>query len=313
MSESRVRPFPAAALVHALDLFLLGTFFAAHYFALVTKQQFVLGVPWPIAMSGLFAFALFVLALLNALSFVCTRVRLCSALLTSLLLAIIAAVHLSRVATHAIPMQILGHSVSPSSSLHILFFAVPLCFANLWLTITYSNSSTAKADPSNVFPLLYRTIQESPPHIAKLLGLATFAIVATPTAIVALCIAHAFLVTDGLFTCEQINELAWIGFVGGQGAIISVLSRIRVRDDEKQCKNGLNLYFLRGLCRPVIGMTFAHFSYFLLHIGLLTVPTSDSKEYSPMFVYVTVAFVAGFSERFATNLLTFATDTDRSS
>lgn len=140
-------------------------------------------------------------------------------------------------------------------------------------------------------------LNASPPLMTALLGIAVSATVTIPSAMVGVSLASRYLATDYLFSQEDIMRLAWVGIVGAQGAAVSLIIRLAslVRDDQPPA-----LHFLNGLLKPFVGMSFAHLSYMVFASGLIAKPAVEKRDF---YFYVAVAFVAGFSERFARDLV----------
>jgi len=130
-----------------------------------------------------------------------------------------------------------------------------------------------------------------------LLGMTVSALFAIPIAMLGVGLANRYFATDYLFSKEDIIRIAWVGVVGAQGAALSLILRLGslVRDDQPPA-----LHFLNGLLKPFIGMSFAHLSYMVFASGLIAKPALGNRDY---YFYVAVAFVAGFSERFAKDLM----------
>lgn len=86
---------------------------------------------------------------------------------------------------------------------------------------------------------------------------------------------------------------------GAIGAFVSVLQRISAEKSKFTVHYDLGkrtLYML-GSYRPVLGAVFGTFTYFVLASGILqTKPLHDTSK--ALYYYGTLAFVAGFSERF---------------
>ncbi|MDJ0658195.1 MAG: hypothetical protein QNJ42_01760 [Crocosphaera sp.] len=110
---------------------------------------------------------------------------------------------------------------------------------------------------------------------------------------------------------EMMITLAILCFVGGStGSIISILSRLskyREVQDEKQLQESLTP-ILVGLCKPMIGGTFGLLIYALLAGGILPLQfryTNDEKRQDLRWLsFYSVAFVVGFSERLAKDIIT---------
>ena len=88
---------------------------------------------------------------------------------------------------------------------------------------------------------------------------------------------------------------------GALGAFVSVLQRISSSDKTKFTVHydlGKRTLYMLGSYRPVLGAVFGIFTYFVLASGILqTKKLPDSR--TALYYYGSLAFVAGFSERFA--------------
>jgi len=120
-------------------------------------------------------------------------------------------------------------------------------------------------------------------------------------ALVALAaVASTFLNVPGAILRALVLSLA----AGALGAVVSVLSRTTFGEFELDLltieAGDDNLRLLGGL-RPVVGAIFGAASYVLIASTLLPVePRPDGSNVT--YVYVAVAFLAGFSERFAQDM-----------
>ena len=148
-----------------------------------------------------------------------------------------------------------------------------------------------------LFQRIVDRLQSSPPLLTAMLGIALAGTVAIPLLMLGVGLAKQYLASPSLFAEEDIVRLAWVGVVGAQGSTISLIMRLRklVKDDQPSV-----LHFLNGLLKPFIGMSFAQFSYMVFASGLIAKPSVGERDF---YFYVAVAFVAGFSERFAKDLM----------
>ncbi len=97
---------------------------------------------------------------------------------------------------------------------------------------------------------------------------------------------------------------------GAVGAVVSVLSRMGATPGPGRGQ-GFTIDFevgrksvrKLGALRPLTGAVFALALYFALKSNLLSIPVPDSPD-SPVYFYLVVGFVAGFSERVTKVLLT---------
>ena len=88
---------------------------------------------------------------------------------------------------------------------------------------------------------------------------------------------------------------------GALGAFVSVLQRISSSDKTKFTVHydlGKRTLYMLGSYRPVLGAVFGIFTYFVLAGGILQMKTLPDTR-TALYYYGSLAFVAGFSERFA--------------
>ncbi len=88
---------------------------------------------------------------------------------------------------------------------------------------------------------------------------------------------------------------------GGIGAVVSVMSRMTFGELVLDYEAGSTILRMLGVFRPLIGMVMGTAMWVLSESGVLTIgpSTSDKRQY----FYVLVAFLAGFSERWAQDML----------
>jgi hypothetical protein len=86
---------------------------------------------------------------------------------------------------------------------------------------------------------------------------------------------------------------------GAIGAFVSVLQRI-TSDKSKFTVHydlGKRTLYMLGSYRPVLGAVFGGFTYFVLASGILETKSPDNPSIT-LYYYGSLAFIAGFSERF---------------
>jgi gluconate kinase len=95
----------------------------------------------------------------------------------------------------------------------------------------------------------------------------------------------------------KVEALLLCAGAGSVGALVSVLSRMSLGDDEFSIDFEVGRPLLRrlGLYKPFVGSVFSVATYFLVAGGLLPSETSSGD---PLFFYGILGFLAGFSERF---------------
>jgi tetrahydromethanopterin S-methyltransferase subunit G len=97
---------------------------------------------------------------------------------------------------------------------------------------------------------------------------------------------------------SNLHEIVLSAAAGAIGAFVSVLQRMASEKSKFVIHYDLGkrtLYML-GSYRPVLGAVFGVFTYFVLASGVLG--TSPPTDANPLYYYGSLAFVAGFSERF---------------
>ncbi|NEQ30330.1 MAG: hypothetical protein F6K04_04910, partial [Leptolyngbya sp. SIO4C5] len=116
-------------------------------------------------------------------------------------------------------------------------------------------------------------------------------------------IDELFEVIQQSFNTVDIPLILVVMATGALGSFVSVI----VRADEfvtKQSVNQLDLFYI-GFFRPLVGMTFAFFLVALLESGLFVnfLSTSEIKPSQKIYLYITISFVAGFSERLVRDIM----------
>jgi hypothetical protein len=93
-------------------------------------------------------------------------------------------------------------------------------------------------------------------------------------------------------------------FVGGAlGAMVSVMSRITRNRPDLNFEAGASTLLKRGILRPFIGTVFGLFVYFVLASTFFRVEI-PRNTLGQFYLFSAVGFLAGFSERFAQDVLT---------
>lgn len=143
-------------------------------------------------------------------------------------------------------------------------------------------------------PLLF--LRTGHPAIQVLLGLATNLYLALPFALALLSSAVNTIYIPG----ESKSTYMLVGIAGAIGSIVSILVRIQDFDDQKA--EHRSILFFTGFFKPMIGIASALFALMVLKAGLMPIrlPATEAQ----IFFFVALAFVAGFSERLAGDLVT---------
>lgn len=84
--------------------------------------------------------------------------------------------------------------------------------------------------------------------------------------------------------------------MGALGSAVSVI--VRANKFIEQCKEGQSDLFFTGFFRPIVGMSFAIFAVALIESGVFSgIFTIAKQENRNVYLYMAIAFIAGFSER----------------
>ncbi len=132
------------------------------------------------------------------------------------------------------------------------------------------------------------------PQVAVVLGLVGSLLTFGPSGYLMTLLSERLLAGNGLVSNKDFMGIIWVGLIGAHGSALSIV--VRLRDFSK--RQPPLMAFFTGLFKPFIGMSFAQLSYSLLKSGLLPINVSPS-----MWLYITVGFLAGFSERLAKDLV----------
>jgi ABC-type branched-subunit amino acid transport system permease subunit len=106
-----------------------------------------------------------------------------------------------------------------------------------------------------------------------------------------------------------IHWATWVAAViaGSVGAVVSVVQRINAGDFELEYDVGRPYAFFLGGLRPLIGAAFALAISFAFTSGMMHLPISGTdRQANERYAILVVAFLAGFSERWAQDTLATA-------
>jgi hypothetical protein len=85
---------------------------------------------------------------------------------------------------------------------------------------------------------------------------------------------------------------------------VSVMTRMTRDQLSLNYESGVTTIRILGVIRPLLGALFGGALYLLLAGGLLTVAQTPKDETKLIYFYTGIAFVAGFSERWAQDVVT---------
>jgi hypothetical protein len=132
-----------------------------------------------------------------------------------------------------------------------------------------------------------------------ILGMATLLFVAIPLGgLLLLLFNHYYRLSQGGLGVN-VPQLASVGLAGALGSMVSIMARLN--DFSPVRVENRSVVFFTGFFKPVIGMSFGMFVFAALNGGLL--PPIIKRD-DPYFGYavVALAFLSGFSERFAQDI-----------
>ena len=142
----------------------------------------------------------------------------------------------------------------------------------------------------------------SPPtHVIRGLGTLLFTLIPLPfvaTMIVQTYYPKLVATYNRLFGSDATELVLVIAIAGAVGSAVSIM--VRIQDNESLKENDPTILFLIGLFKPIIGVAFALFVFAVLKSQLLPVQVVTPNEY---YFFTALAFVAGFSERFAKDIV----------
>ncbi|MES2791725.1 MAG: hypothetical protein V4719_19045 [Planctomycetota bacterium] len=95
--------------------------------------------------------------------------------------------------------------------------------------------------------------------------------------------------------------MAIVGIAGAIGSIVSIM--VRIADFTKSSITDRSILFMTGAFKPVIGCAFAIFAFAAIKSKVIPLATEPVSE---PYLAIALAFVSGFSERFAPDVVTAA-------
>ncbi|WP_414586374.1 hypothetical protein [Scytonema sp. PCC 10023] len=103
---------------------------------------------------------------------------------------------------------------------------------------------------------------------------------------------------------ENIAIIILAGSAGALGSLISILTRIKEYDSEKY--EDASLPIIIGAFKPIIGASFGILLVTLISSNTLPIKVDESIPGKKQYFYYSVAFLIGFSERFARDIVSRA-------
>ncbi len=141
-------------------------------------------------------------------------------------------------------------------------------------------------------PKILRLIRSGTPPTRVILGLGVLLYCVIPVLGFA-----PILIGQGQFLGVDSSTLLLVALSGAIGSIVSIM--VRIRDFARLQDPDPFLHFFTGLFKPVVGVSFALFVFAVLNAGILPISVEETKQ---LYFFAAIAFVSGFSERFATDV-----------
>lgn len=148
-----------------------------------------------------------------------------------------------------------------------------------------------------IYPSLKWALTSSPiPAVRVMTGLLIVVTMAIPMlgATVFLLRAH-FADLNG--PAVDLDDLLLFGIFGAAGSVVSIMVRI---DEFNRWPPDPSILFFTGLFKPIIGFWFAIFVLLVLNSGIVQISAGEDRQ---IYFYLAISFIAGFSERFARDIV----------
>jgi hypothetical protein len=147
-----------------------------------------------------------------------------------------------------------------------------------------------------IYPSLRWALTSSPiPAVRVMTGLLIVLGVAIPMLAVTVFLLRAH-VADLNSPTLDLDDLILFGIFGAAGSVISIMVRI---DEFNRWPPDPSILFFTGLFKPIIGFFFAIFVLLALNSGIVQISLTEERQ---AYFFMAIAFIAGFSERFARDI-----------
>ncbi len=153
----------------------------------------------------------------------------------------------------------------------------------------------------------WRVLRSGTPATQVILGLATLLFVLSVVSVVVVTEGDRFLTLTlpsqaQLFGID-VSLLILVALAGALGGMVSIMARIQ--DFAQKTNVDSSVLFFTGLFKPVVGMAFAMFVFAVIEGGVLPLAVILEKK---RYFFMALAFVSGFSERFARDVVSKVED-----
>ncbi|MFZ3019840.1 MAG: hypothetical protein WA056_15440 [Gallionella sp.] len=143
--------------------------------------------------------------------------------------------------------------------------------------------------------LVLAAIRGKSPAVRVVLGLGVLLYFVIPLLVLSSVWLKDFRTIFGI----EVEMLGLVAFSGALGSIVSIMVRLHQFADAKSSDHAIE--FFTGLFKPIVGSAFALFIFVVLSSGLIPIAIQTEKA---LYFFAALSFVAGFSERFAQDIVT---------
>ena len=247
---------------------------------------------------GLLALLLF----LNLYSIYTKRRYQIAHLASGIFILIVGFIHAHRIFDYT-KFSFFGSCLSQDVSTWAASILLPIAALNIYTSFYAGHNNVHNADQKGLrliqriaFLRIKLNHRRVSPYTATILGLGAAFFVAIPFLAISFFLVE-FILSDLFDEGNKLQEIAWIGMVGAQGSIVSILLRMRKMKEyivRKSVEPNFDL-FLNALFRPYIGLSLAHLSYFMFESEFIKL--SEQSLILDIETHVVIAFLTGFTER----------------
>jgi hypothetical protein len=142
--------------------------------------------------------------------------------------------------------------------------------------------------------VLGSALRQGSPAVRVILGLGVLLYLGLPLSLATFPFFSKYDTVLGI----SIQMLGLVAFAGGLGSIVSIMVRLHQFSSIRTPDPAI--LFFTGLFKPIVGTAFALFIFSVLSSGLLPVAVPAEKAH---YFFAALSFVAGFSERFAQDVV----------
>lgn len=140
----------------------------------------------------------------------------------------------------------------------------------------------------------YSVVRDGYPAAKVIFGLGVLLYFVIPISLFVVSIFSKYEFVFGM----KVTTIGLVSFFGALGSVVSIMVRLHQFTDAKSSDK--SILFFTGLFKPIIGAAFALFIFCLASSGLLPITIDEQRA---AYFFGAVSFVAGFSERFAQDVV----------